>query len=90
MDAGPAKQRRRFTAAVRTLKMRLRLSPAQATALNTFWETDTAGGALSFTWVHPPTGQAATMRFIANQPPDLQPINRGMQYVASFNVEILP
>lgn len=90
MDAGPAKQRRRFTAAVRTLKLRLRLTPAQVAALDTFWETDTAGGSLSFTWVHPRTGAGVTMRFIADQPPDVQPVNRGLQYIASFDVEILP
>lgn len=89
-DAGPAKQRRRFTAAVRTIQLTFKLTPAQVETLDAFWETGTGGGTLPFTWVHPRTQAAVTMRFIADQPPLVQPRNRGMFYTVSFSIEILP
>ena len=89
-EAGPAIQRRRVTATVRPLQVRLRLTPAQAAILDSFWESDTAGGTLPFDWVHPRTGVAATLRFIADDPPQIVAINRGQQYIASFAVEVMP
>jgi hypothetical protein len=90
MDAGPAKQRRRSTAAVTPISIRLALTNAQVETLLTFWKTDTGGGVLSFTWVHPRTGTAVTMRFIADQPPHPQPLDSEDLYSVSFPLEILP
>lgn len=89
-EAGAAIQRRRVTATVRPLQVRLRLTPAQVEVLDGFWETDTAAGTLPFDWVHPRTGAAATLRFIADEPPQVVPINRGQQYIASFAIEVMP
>jgi len=90
MDAGPAKQRRRFTAAVIPIGVRMALTNAQVETLVTFWDTTTSGGVLSFTWLHPRTGSAVTMRFIADQPPDIQPLDSEDLYSVSFPLEILP
>ena len=50
MDAGPAKVRRRFTANVRPIKCKLKVTDTQYVALASFFQNDCAGGALSFTW----------------------------------------
>ena len=55
MDAGPDKLRRRFTAGVDSFTTLLRLTKTQAATFESFYKTDTAGGTLAFTWVHPRT-----------------------------------
>lgn len=88
MDAGPAKVRRRFTAAVRTIRCQLALTAAQVTTLDTFYVTTLAGGSLSFDWVHPRTQATVAFRFAA--PPQLQPETGGSSWIASLELEILP
>lgn len=85
-EFGPAKQRRRYTAAVHKFELTQVLSSDEVDDLITFYETTLQGGVDSFTWVHPRTKAAATIRF--TQPPTIVP--RDTLYDASYSVEILP
>ena len=87
MDIGPAKLRRRQTAAARPLKATVGLTRAQVATLDAFFLTDLAGGALSFTWTHPRTLAAATFRFVSR--PSYVP-ESGASWLAELDLEILP
>lgn len=63
MDTGPAKIRRRTTRMPRMINGTIAMTSAQATLFEAFYETDCAGGSLTFTWVHPRTRAPATLRF---------------------------
>ncbi len=86
MDAGEPKVRRRFTAGVQQIMIRLRLTDIQVTTLETFFKTDTASGSLPFNWTHPRTGTAVAMRF--RSPPKIRALEHEAE--ATFLVEILP
>ncbi len=88
MAVGPAKVRRRSTAAVRTISCQLRLTYAQRAVLDGFYLTDTASGSVPFNWVHPATRAAVTMRFV--EPPSLAADAAGRHFIASLKLEILP
>ena len=65
VDAGPAKQRRRFTAVPNTITLPpIVLTETQRAALQTFKES-TLLDVLPFTWIDFRTGAAANYRFIA-------------------------
>jgi hypothetical protein len=91
MESGPAKQRRRFTAAPEPVKGAVILSNAQHATLKTFFKTTCVGGAIAFDWVHPVTQGAATFRWKA--PPRIMPLGQvgGLAMVkASLDLEALP
>lgn len=87
MDHGPAKMRRRFTAAVRPFTASMVLSAAQVTALETFYVTTLEGGTAAFTFTHPRTGAAGSFRFTA--PPTVQAYSPGF-YDVALNLELMP
>lgn len=87
MDTGPAKTRRRFTAAVRPFKYPLLLTTDQVETLDVFFEDTLASGALSFTHVHPRTTVASTFR-ITNKP-QYTPVS-GSKWTTSLDLELLP
>jgi hypothetical protein len=91
MDAGPPKQRRRYTAAVRTLNVELELTKAQVAVLDDFILNALNGGVDSFTWTHPRTGGAATYR-IAGKTPEYSIWTGGSDnnWVTTLLLEILP
>lgn len=64
MDAGPAKQRRRGTAAPETLRVRLVLTKAQRATFVAFHREDLEDGALAFDWFHPVTRDPCVMRIV--------------------------
>jgi hypothetical protein len=88
MDAGPAKIRRRFTKSIRRFRVSMQMTPAQTDAFETFWQTDCRGGSVPFTWVHPRTRTAATLRF-RNPAPQISTLGGGTSNVVSFEVEII-
>jgi hypothetical protein len=88
MDAGPAKLRRRFTAGVRPLAVRLDLDAAQVETLDTFYVTTLAGGALRFDWVDPRNQGAAELRFV--RPPVFRPTESDVAWTALIELEIMP
>ena len=65
MDAGPAYQRPRFTAAPRPVSLSfVPISKNNLLSFEAFFETQLSFGALSFEMVHPITGLARTFRFV--------------------------
>lgn len=64
MEVGPAKVRRRSTAAVRKHKMLFHMTQAQVELFDQFLGVVLGDGALSFDYVHPRTGDAVKFRII--------------------------
>jgi hypothetical protein len=87
MDAGAAKMRRRYTAAVRPLTVAYRLSDSQVTTLDDFFVNTTAAGSLPFDWVHPRTLATVSVRF--TQPPRMTARGAGLWEV-TIGLEVLP
>ncbi len=67
MEAGPAKQRRRFTASVQPLFGSIEVTADQLDHLQRFHDVDLSGGSGEFTWAHPVTRNPVRMRFV-NEP----------------------
>lgn len=87
MDTGPAKVRRRYTAAVLTFQGQMEMDLDQVEDLEDFYADDCDYGATTFTWVHPRTGAAVTMRWV--RPPTIQALPGGWAQ-ATLVVEVLP
>lgn len=88
MDAGPAKVRRRSTAAPRPITAQIRCSSAQLADFESFVATDLAGGALAFTWVEPRTQSAASFRL--REAPGYVPSAGGQWWTITLPLELLP
>ncbi len=93
MDAGPAKTRPRFSAAVRAIMPPIVVTGTQKGILQTFGVTTLAEYALPFTWTDPETDATQTYRFTA--PPkftlDVGNATPGARlWKASLALEILP
>lgn len=84
MEKGPAKVRRRFTAAVTNAQLGMILTTAQVATLEAFYETNAA---LAFDFTHPRTGATVEARF--TQPPRVSDLN-GQHYTVQVNIEYLP
>jgi hypothetical protein len=87
MEQGPAKLRRRSTAAVSKLTLSYLLSTADIQALEEFIQDDLMGGALAFSFDHPRTGSAVSCRF--RQLPEYGAVNGGY-FKVSVELEVLP
>jgi hypothetical protein len=89
MDAGPAKQRRRYTAAVRPITGAQVLTQAQVAALKTFHNTTLLGGTQPFDWTDPiPNSGLVNFRFVTE--PVIDRALGGGFYRVSYELEILP
>lgn len=87
MSAGPAKQRRRFTAAPRRMPGRIAYLTADDLAVfEDFYATDLQMGALSFTATHPVTQVEEVFRFTGGY--TVEP--RGVGFTVTATLEILP
>jgi hypothetical protein len=86
-DVGPAKVRRRGTAAPRPISCQVLLTTAQRATLDDFYNTDTKAGSLTWTWVHPVTRAAATFRFV--EPISFSATARGQLFTAALSLEIV-
>ncbi|MFH1158064.1 MAG: hypothetical protein V1721_04170 [Pseudomonadota bacterium] len=87
MEQGPAKLRRRTTAAVRVLSVAYLMSKDQVTALETFYLTTLQGGSFPFDFTHPRTGATVSCRFV--KPPEYGSGN-GSFFRVTVELEILP
>ena len=87
MEKGPAKQRRRGTAAAKPLRVGVPLTRAQVAIFESFYEDDLEGGTLDFTWLHPRKLTTVTFRFVED--PDVAP-DSGQSWRASLALEIMP
>lgn len=88
MDAGPAKIRRRYTAAIRPIQMSFEMTKVEVDILEAFYVTTLGGGALPFNFNHPRTGIGYKMRF--TEPPKVDGIDDSADYSVSVSLEALP
>lgn len=86
VDVGPAKVRRRCTAAVQVITGNLLLSESELGYLRTFYDTTLLGGSLRFTWLEPVTRVAKEFRFTS---PIKWNSNDGY-YDVNLELEMLP
>jgi len=87
MEQGPAKLRRRTTAAVRLLFVSYMMSKDQVTALEAFYLTTLQGGSLFFDFTHPRTETTVSCRFV--KPPEYGSGN-GNFFRVTIELEVLP
>jgi len=87
MDQGPAKIRRRFTAAPTPISGSLTVTKAQRQILLDFFETTVRGGADTFDWLHPVLRTGVVMRFV--NPPQIAALS-GEHFRAQLSLEIMP
>ena len=87
METGPAKLRRRTTAATATLSLTFLISTAQLAVLDTFYADTLQHGTLPFDYTHPVTGETVSCRF--RQPPARGALGDGY-FRASIDLEVLP
>lgn len=87
MDAGPAKQRRRFTATVEPLSGSIEVTSDQLERLQRFHNTDCAGGASEFLWAHPVTRDRVRMRFVTE--PAYSSLGGGY-FKVDLSLEVMP
>lgn len=87
MDVGPAKLRKRYTAAIKPFVGQMFMTPEQVETLETFFEVTTAYGSLAFDWENPRTGVAASCRFVGE--PQLEAVEGG-DFKVTIQIEILP
>jgi hypothetical protein len=90
MDAGPPKQRRRFTAAVKPMTVVVGLTRDQVESLESFFEDTLGMGAISFDWVHPRTQADVTLRFVGGTPPEVKPEPGAARWQATLTLEVMP
>lgn len=91
-EVGPDSVRRRAVAAVRRLSLPYQFDPEQTDAFLSWFETDLAGGSLSFDFPWPPaprSTQTVTARLVCPPPPTLEHLGAGVHAV-TLEMEILP
>ena len=92
IEAGPAKVRGRYLAAVEPVSGSVVITHDELQVLRDWFFNDIAGGAAAWLWAHPMTGEQREFRFV--EPPKYQPLaprigGRGMVRV-QLSLEILP
>lgn len=87
MDVGPAKMRRRYTAAVRVYNMELLLTTSQVATLEAFYRT-TLAEVDPFDWTDHRTGAAASYRF--RSPPSYSEAGAPGYWRTTLDLEVLP
>lgn len=90
MDAGPAKTRRRFSAATREIPVRFMLTRAQAELFEQWFETDLQAGSLPFDVPQPRTGAVVSVLIAGDPPYQLNPMGSGMWWSLSCTFEVQP
>jgi len=97
-DSGPAKTRRRFTAASEMVDIPMLFTGSQKTAFDTFWNTcwdQTGDAAGTFEWRHPVTDEVVTYRFRSTSKPKFTLTHASttittVRWEALLQLEILP
>lgn len=86
MESGPAKVRRRFTAASVFISGQLVLSTSQLSVFDSFFRDSVAMGSLPFYWKHPRSLEPCLCRFSS---PPVYSCSAGVWFVR-LEIEILP
>ena len=89
MDTGPSFRRMRSSAVPQTVSGTMDMTKAQYQTMEGFYSSTLGEGVLSFTWTHPVTGDAATMRFAVKNPYQITALG-GIYFTVSLSLEILP
>lgn len=89
-DMGPGKVRRRFTAVVDRMAGAMTLTQAQWETLRSFIDDEAGGGALPFWFPSPVDGAPLLVRFGQDGLPSLVPHGVPGEWVASFQLDVLP
>ena len=87
MDTGPAKVRNRTTAGVRKFSMSFLLDKSQTADFDSFYLGDLGGGANSFDFTHPRSGESLRLRLV--KPPQYRAQN-AKYFRISLEAEALP
>ena len=87
MDQGPAKVRPRTSAGVRKFTMRFLMTRVQTAVFDGFYTKDLNGGALSFSFIRPRTGENLSMRL--TKPPEYAARN-ARYFMITLETEVLP
>lgn len=87
MEQGPAKVRRRTTAAIRKMSMSFLMTKAEIETLENFFLVTVAGGAIAFDFTHPRTGSTVSCRL--TRPPEYG-ANNGTRFQIDIEMEVLP
>lgn len=92
VDVGPAKIRRRLTGGTRNFSVEVDLRRSELAVFDSFFNTTTKGGSLSFSWKNPRTGDAADFRFldVPKYTPRAPRGDGSEWWVVSFDMEMLP
>ncbi|MBW5802052.1 hypothetical protein [Halomonas elongata] len=91
MAVGPAKTRRRSTAAPLTIPVVYGLiTRAQAETFEAFFVNDIGAGSLPFDWVHPRLGTTVSVLIVGDPPYELTPVGNGTFWDLSMTLEIQP
>lgn len=85
-EVGAVRRRARFTRALERFSFLLRVSSAELSVLDTFFQTTLSNGVASFSWTHPQTGGSITVRF--EDVPTKDDVTGGIWDVAIVLVEI--
>jgi hypothetical protein len=88
MDSGPKQMRNLFTATPTDFAITMSMTSDQVTTLDTFYRTECKNGTLEFTWIHPRSHGAVTMRFTGIPPSSSAKAYN--TFTVTFTVEILP
>jgi hypothetical protein len=87
MEVGPAKLRRRSTAAPKKITISFLMTQIQVATFETFFNTTLSSGSLPFDWAHPRTGVTESFRFM--KPPQIRPAS-GLLWKVALELEELP
>lgn len=90
LDRGIKKQRFWFDAAMTPVKGSMLMTVNQFSQLDSFWRGTLGHGVLAFNWKHPITGEAAVMRFDAENPPQISGSSAGNKVIVTMELEIFP
>jgi len=91
-ETGPAKQRRRFTARVDTFSCRFLMDESQVVTFKDFFNNTLEGGALSYDWEDPRTGNTRNFRFRGSgdtAPFSIEGTRSGELYYVSVELEVV-
>jgi len=90
MDSGPAKVRRKLSNNVRIVQIEMLLSQDELEDFDEFFTLTILGGALSFEWTHPRTGEAIDSRILCDDSNGPKYRWEDGSYLVSFALEVLP
>lgn len=89
-DLGPGKVRRRFSATAQTITARVLMSRFYLERFGRFWEIDTRGGTLPFSFPHPEGSGTIRARFATEAGTPVSTSLKDDLWAVEFALEILP